>query len=137
MKRTVGFPRNTRAQPHRFKENIINLSISRRVANRSKEKPITPIHQLQQTMAENRISRQGQDPSEAWDGYERQTDSLSEDSSEPSVARLHRPGNDIFRDESDDEADGFDMSLVELLYSTSSFYAIVVPGKRRQLTLCS
>lgn len=37
----------------------------------------------------------------------------------------------IFRDDSgsdDDSADGFEMSVSELLYSTSSFYAIVVPG---------
>jgi hypothetical protein len=38
----------------------------------------------------------------------------------------------IFRDDSgsdDDSADGFEMSVSELLYSTSSFYAIVVPGR--------
>jgi hypothetical protein len=38
---------------------------------------------------------------------------------------------DIFRDEdSEDEDDGIDMNLSELLYSTSSFYAIVVPGEK-------
>jgi hypothetical protein len=39
---------------------------------------------------------------------------------------------EIFRDEEsegDEEYDGFDMSISELLYSTSSFYAILVPGK--------
>lgn len=65
-------------------------------------------------MPGSRRNRQGQEPDEAWDGYERQSNLL--------------PGNDIFRDESDEE-EGFDMSLAELLYSTSSFYAIVVPGK--------
>jgi len=80
-------------------------------------------------MPESRRSRQGQDPAEAWDGYERQMDSPSEDLDDASVSRLHRPGNDIFRDESDDDEDGFDISLAELLYSTSSFYAIVVPGR--------
>lgn len=78
-------------------------------------------------MQESRRSQQGQDPAEAWDGYERQDDAPSEDSDDPSVLRLHRPGNDIFRNESDDE-EGFDISLAELLYSSSSFYAIVVPG---------
>jgi hypothetical protein len=47
---------------------------------------------------------------------------------------------DIFRDEpeddDDDDDDGesyvdYDMTLQELMYSTSSFYAIVVPGKKR------
>jgi hypothetical protein len=79
-------------------------------------------------MPETSRNWQGQDPGEAWDGYERQIDGRSEDSDDSSVSRLHRPGNEIFRDESDDDEDGFDMSLAELLYSTSSFYAIVVPG---------
>lgn len=37
---------------------------------------------------------------------------------------------ETFQDEeSEGDDEGFDMSLGELLYSTSSFYAIVVPGK--------
>jgi hypothetical protein len=38
----------------------------------------------------------------------------------------------IFREDSgsdDDSSDVFEMSVSELLYSTSSFYAIVVPGR--------
>jgi hypothetical protein len=89
----------------------------------------------QHTMPESRRSRQGQDPAEAWDGYERQMDGLSEDFDNSSVSRLHRPGSDIFRDESDNDDDGFDISLAELLYSTSSFYAIVVPGRASRLAV--
>ena len=52
--------------------------------------------------------------------------------------KLNRPGqrgayqSDVFRDEDSDggEDDGFEMSLSELLYSTSSFYAIIVPGEK-------
>lgn len=56
------------------------------------------------------------------------------DGMEPSASyRLRRDGNGdgVFRDDSasDDGSVGFEMSLAELLYSTSSFYAIVVPGK--------
>jgi hypothetical protein len=78
-------------------------------------------------------SQQEQEPVEEWDGYERQADGPSQDSEDDSVSRLHRPGYDIFRDESDDE-EGFDMSVAELLYSTSSFYAIVVPGMNFRCT---
>lgn len=35
--------------------------------------------------------------------------------------------DDAFSEDSDDE--GVDMSVAELLYSTSSFYAIVLPGE--------
>ena len=52
----------------------------------------------------------------------------------PSRAMIRHP--DIFRDESEDTTDKDDdsyeereMSLQELLYSSSSFYAIVVPGE--------
>ena len=56
---------------------------------------------------------------------------------EPSVNyRLRNDGNrdGVFRDDSasDDGSEGFEMSLAELLYSTSSFYAIVVPGMHRK-----
>ena len=40
--------------------------------------------------------------------------------------------DDIFRDESasfDGSEGGYEMSLSELLYSTSSFYAIAIPGE--------
>ena len=45
------------------------------------------------------------------------------------VSRIHRPPpevEDVFEDEPDD--DDIDMTVAELLYSTSSFYAIVIPG---------
>ena len=52
----------------------------------------------------------------------------------PSRRTAKRP--DIFRDESapneDDDADSYEereMTLQELMYSSSSFYAIVVPGE--------
>lgn len=54
----------------------------------------------------------------------------------PQESAVAQPGRsqEIFRDEESegeyDDDDGFDMSLSELLYSTSSFYAIVVPGKK-------
>jgi hypothetical protein len=74
--------------------------------------------------------KQGDD----WDDgvYVRHEDppALSHDSEDPSVSRVNRPGapaQDIFRDEEDDE--DIDMSVAELLYSTSSFYAIVIPGR--------
>jgi hypothetical protein len=72
-------------------------------------------------------------PGDAWDNgvYVRHDDPPAvsqQDSEDPSVARVNRPGEvqDIFRDEEDDE--DIDMSVAELLYSTSSFYAIVIPG---------
>ena len=45
--------------------------------------------------------------------------------------RCEGGGDGVFRDDSasDDGSVGFEMSLAELLYSTSSFYAIVVPGR--------
>lgn len=59
------------------------------------------------------------------------------------VSRVFRPSRgqrlpqqeDNFRDEEvtyddDEEEENFDMSVAELLYSTSSFYAIIVPGTK-------
>ena len=43
--------------------------------------------------------------------------------------RSSRPTEDVFQDEGSVDSDGVDMSVAELLYSTSSFYAIVVPGE--------
>lgn len=53
---------------------------------------------------------------------------ISADSDDASVSGVDRPpvADDVFRDEGDDE--NIDMSVAELLYSTSSFYAIVIPG---------
>ena len=50
---------------------------------------------------------------------------------EPVPADEDEAEGGIFRNSTADSSDSqeFDMSLVELLYSTSSFYAIVVPGK--------
>ena len=47
--------------------------------------------------------------------------------SRPTVKR-----SDIFRDENEDDAESYEeheMTLQELMYSSSSFYAIVVPGE--------
>ena len=59
-----------------------------------------------------------------------------EEMEESASYRLRSDGNrdGVFRDDSasDDGSEGFEMSLAELLYSTSSFYAIVVPGKHRR-----
>ena len=38
-------------------------------------------------------------------------------------------GDDDDDDDDDESLEGYDMTLQELMYSTSSFYAIVVPGK--------
>lgn len=40
--------------------------------------------------------------------------------------RLQNDAKGIFRENGDE---GFEMSVTELLYSASSFYAIVLPGK--------
>jgi hypothetical protein len=66
------------------------------------------------------------------------------DESEPLTPRNNN-NRDIFRDEpeggeddddDDDESlEGYDMTLQELIYSTSSFYAIVVPGKFLRIKL--
>ena len=49
----------------------------------------------------------------------------------PRTNHYSREREDVFRDDDsrDDGTDGFEMTVSELLYSTSSFYAIVVPGK--------
>lgn len=80
-------------------------------------------------MSERKRSARPQD--DDWDTgvYVRQTDqpASSEDSEDPSVSRVHRPGaEEIFHDEFSDE--DMEMTLAELLYSTSSFYAIAIPG---------
>jgi hypothetical protein len=69
------------------------------------------------------------------DAYRLQNNDEAERATPPLQSAL-RPDSgrqqEIFRDEEsegDEEDDGFDMSLSELLYSTSSFYAILVPGK--------
>ena len=48
------------------------------------------------------------------------------DGSDSSGYRLQNDVKGIFRENGDE---GFEMSVTELLYSASSFYAIVLPGK--------
>ncbi len=77
----------------------------------------------------NEQTRQGthRDPDDDdWDSpYVQQEDPMpSVDSRE----QLRPNVQEMFRDEEEDEEDGFDMSVAELLYSTSSFYAIAIPG---------
>jgi hypothetical protein len=56
-----------------------------------------------------------------------------EEPQESNVRRAPGGAEGIFRDEAsyeeEDDDDEFGMSLAELLYSTSSFYAIMLPGK--------
>ena len=76
-------------------------------------------------MSETRKGGPRRDPDDDWDAtYIRQEDPPSEDSAD----QLRQGAQDMFRDEEDDDEEGFDMSVAELLYSTSSFYAIVIPG---------
>lgn len=69
------------------------------------------------------------------------TDSIPAEETEPLTPSNNNNNNsrDIFRDEPEDDGDDdddddgesyvdYDMTLQELMYSTSSFYAIVVPG---------
>jgi hypothetical protein len=44
---------------------------------------------------------------------------------------LNVEGGNENEDDDDDSLEGYDMTLQELMYSTSSFYAIVVPGTFR------
>lgn len=75
-------------------------------------------------MSETRKGGPRRDPDDDWDAtYIRQEDPPSEDSAD----QLRQGAQDMFRDEEDDDEEGFDMSVAELLYSTSSFYAIVIP----------
>jgi hypothetical protein len=64
--------------------------------------------------------------------YSQQRDNgkADEDEGESSLRRDNDQDQDAFEDEDsvEYEEDG-DMSIAELLYSTSSFYAIVVPGE--------
>lgn len=63
--------------------------------------------------------------------YQLRTNSSEEEKVPLSPSRRTKR-SDVFRDESemgDDEYEEHEMSLQELLYSSSSFYAIVVPGK--------
>jgi hypothetical protein len=82
--------------------------------------------------------------------YRRQNDEQNQNQSPPEhesrEESVRRPGSqDIFRDEDlveevedEEEEDEYEyaMSLSELLYSTSSFYAIIVPGSYRGFGLC-
>jgi hypothetical protein len=79
--------------------------------------------------------------------YRRQNDEQNQDQSPPEhesgEESVRRPGShDIFRDEDsveeEEEEDEYEyaMSISELLYSTSSFYAIIVPGSYRGFGLC-
>jgi hypothetical protein len=60
----------------------------------------------------------------------------SNDEQQPLSPRGNNNSQDVFRDEpggdddddEDESLEGYDMTLQELMYSTSSFYAIVVPG---------
>lgn len=90
------------------------------------------------------MSRRGtrRDDDDDWDDYVQQGDEPvpsqdSEESEDPSVSQVMRPGGiqDMFRDEGDED-EGIDMSVAELLYSTSSFYAIVIPGRFFYCLIC-
>jgi hypothetical protein len=48
---------------------------------------------------------------------------------EPASRRDNGQTQDVFQDDGSVEYDDVDMSIAELLYSTSSFYAIVRPGE--------
>jgi hypothetical protein len=76
-----------------------------------------------------------------WDdeNYQLQEDEVqafqpaAEEPQESNARRAPGGAEGIFRDETSDEEEEddeeFGMSLAELLYSTSSFYAIMLPGK--------
>jgi hypothetical protein len=78
--------------------------------------------------------------------YRAQNDEQNQNQSPPEhesrEESVRRPGShDIFRDEDSVEEEEeheyeYAMSLSELLYSTSSFYAIIVPGSYRDFGLC-
>lgn len=86
--------------------------------------------QLSSNMSEQIRSGSRRDPDDDWDAvYVQQDDPTPSQDSED---RFRQGAQDVFRDEEDDDDDddeeGFDMSVAELLYSTSSFYAIAIPG---------
>jgi hypothetical protein len=66
------------------------------------------------------------------------TDAVPEEVEPLTPSNNNNNNQDVFRDEPEGDDDGdddgesyidYDMTLQELMYSTSSFYAIVVPGK--------